>query len=134
MSRMGDFDTRDLKAYHKALRDMNAALLAFRIECVKWIAAKLLGKVIARTPVGPTGDLRRGWTIGQVKRSGNHYEIEVINAVDYALYVEYGHRTPDHTGWVEGRFMLTVSEEELEREIPAFLDRKHQEFMQRYLR
>jgi len=133
MAGMGKFDISGLQAYHKALRDMNAALPAFRIECVKWLAAKLLGKVTARTPVGPTGDLRRGWTIGQVNQSGSNYEVEIINAVDYAFYVEYGHRTVDHAGWVEGRHMLTISEEELERELPAFLERKHQEFMRRYL-
>ncbi|BBI32040.1 HK97 gp10 family phage protein [Cohnella abietis] len=133
MAGMGKFDTRELKAYHKRLKEMNEALPAFRIECIKELAARLLAKVISRTPVGPTGDLRRGWTIGDIVKSGNTYQVEIINAVDYALYVEYGHRTPDHSGWVEGRFMLTVSEEELERELPSFLERKHQEFMSRYL-
>jgi len=133
MAGMGKFEFRELEAYHKALKDMNAALPAFRIECIKELAARLLAKTIARTPVGPTGDLRRGWTIGEVKRSGDKYEVEIINAVDYALYVEFGHRTPDHSGWVEGRFMLTVSEEELERELPAFMEQKHREFMERFL-
>ncbi|MCD9026045.1 HK97 gp10 family phage protein [Cohnella silvisoli] len=134
MAGMGKFDFSELEAYHKRLKQMNAALPAFRIECIKELAARLMAKVIARTPVGPTGDLRRGWTIGEVVQTGTTYEVEIINAVDYALYVEYGHRTPDHTGWVEGRFMLTISEEELERELPALLERKHQEFMNRYLR
>ena len=53
-----------------------------------------------RTPVGqyPSGSgkvggtLRRGWTIGEVKHEGNDCIIEVINPLEYASYVEYGHR------------------------------------------
>jgi hypothetical protein len=133
MAGIGNFGFSELERYHDNLKRMNDALPAFMIECIKELAARLLAKVIARTPVGPTGDLRRGWTIGEVVKTGNTYQVEIINAVDYALYVEYGHRTPDHAGWVEGRFMLTISEKELERELPNLLERKYQEFMNRYL-
>ncbi|MDQ0492768.1 hypothetical protein QOZ95_000918 [Paenibacillus brasilensis] len=50
------------------------------------------------------------------------------------VYVEYGHRTRLHTGWVEGRFMLTISERELERELPALMDSKLKRFMEDHLR
>lgn len=105
---------------------------AFVEECIRELAARLLAKTIARTPVD-TGDLRRGWTIGAIQRVGDNFLVEIINPVEYAMYVEFGHRTRNHTGWVEGRFMLTISEAELEREMPAILNRKLQQFMNRFL-
>lgn len=96
---------------------------AFNIAMVKELAARLLAKVIKRTPVD-TGVLRRGWTIGQVKKIGDMYEIEVINPIEYAAYKEFGHRTRNHQGWVNGRFMMTISADELERQAPAIIERK----------
>ena len=55
--------------------------------------------------------------------------VEIINPVEYASYVEYGHRTPDHKGWVRGRFMMTLSERELERAAPELLEKKARKFL-----
>ena len=113
-------------------------------EVSKELAARLLAKVIKRTPVGQYpantgkvgGTLRRGWTGQQqqsattyaqslpVKRTGNTYEITIINPVDYASYVEFGHRTRGGGGWVEGRFMLTKSELEVEGQAEKIIERK----------
>lgn len=38
------------------------------------------------------GTLRRGWTIGPITKEGNTYKVDIINPVEYASYVEYGHR------------------------------------------
>ena len=90
------------------------------------------------------GTLRRGWTaqkgIGasdlntggvsqfidslRVNHFGDIYVIEVINSVYYASFVEFGHRTPDHKGWVKGQFMMTISEQELEHIAPKVLEKK----------
>lgn len=110
--------------------------------CVKEIAARLLAKVIKKTPVGEYkdgrvgGTLRRGWTGGKsinganyaqnlsVRRKGNLYVIDIINPVEYASYVEYGHRTRNHKGWVKGKFMMTVSVQEVEQMTPQILERR----------
>lgn len=94
------------------------------------------------------GTLRRGWTAKtereaelnavfggsqnideyinslQITKVGNIYQIEIINVVNYASYVEFGHRTRGGKGWVDGRFMLTISEQELDSQTPAILERK----------
>ena len=108
------------------------------------IAARLLAKVIKRTPVGtyPSnsgkvgGTLRRGWTAGTnqaatsyadsltVHHFGDTYVIEIINPVEYASYVEFGHRTANGTGWVEGKYMLTLSEQEIRQSAPGILEAK----------
>lgn len=119
-------------------------LYSFIESCSKELAARLLAKVVKRTPVGEYpdtsgkkgGTLRRGWT-GEKNQSassyaqelkvhhfGNTYVIEIVNPVEYASYVEFGHRTRGGQGWVEGKFMLTVSEEEIQRDAPRVLENK----------
>lgn len=113
-------------------------------SCSKELAARLLAMVIKRTPVGEYpaetgkkgGTLRRGWTgeknqgsssyVGNLKvhHFGKVYVIEIVNPVEYASYVEFGHRTRNHKGWVEGKFMLTISEEEIQRNAPKILENK----------
>lgn len=121
----------------------------FFTSCAKELAARLLAKVIKRTPVGQYpkgsgkvgGTLRRGWTAEQtsdaaayvnslnVTKQGNDYVIEIINPVEYASYVEFGHRTRDHTGWVEGKFMLTISEDEIRKSAPNILENKLENYL-----
>mgnify|MGYP002800693076 FL=1 len=116
----------------------------FMEACAKELAARLLAKVIKRTPVGqyPSGSgkvggtLRRGWTAGknqnaisyaqslQIQHVGDVYKIVITNPVDYASYVEFGHRTRNHKGWVEGKFMLTISEQEIQTIAPRVLENK----------
>ena len=113
----------------------------FLESCAKELAARLLAKVVKRTPTGQYpkgsgkkgGTLRRGWTNGKgsssfaqelkVRHLGKTYVIEIVNPVEYANYVEYGHRTRNG-GWVEGHFMLTISEEEIQRDAPKVLEKK----------
>lgn len=65
-----------------------------------------------------------------VRKEGNTYIIDVTNAVEYAAYVEYGHRKRNHQGWVPGKFMLTISEAELRTVTPQILERKLQKFLE----
>lgn len=112
----------------------------FLEACCKELAARLLAKVIKRTPLD-SGTLRRGWTGGRnqnasayvdsisVEKIGNKYHIDITNPVEYAAYVEYGHRTRDHKGWVEGHHMLTISEAELNSMSDAILQKKLNKFI-----
>lgn len=71
------------------------------------------------------GQLRRNWQVGRVERRGNALQVEIFNPTEYAPYVEYGHRTgKDLTKWVEGRFMMTISMQEIERELPKYLEKR----------
>ena len=149
MGKMGKFNFRELKDFEKKLKSMKDPD-AFVESCAKELAARLLAKVIKRTPVGDYpkssgkkgGTLRRGWT-GEKRASasayadsltvhhfGDTYVIEIVNPVEYASYVEYGHRTPDHKGWVMGKFMMTISEQELQEIAPKVLERKVKKYME----
>jgi hypothetical protein len=129
----------------------------FCSEVAKELAARLLAKVIKRTPVGvyeeagkKGGTLRRGWTTQQsgsgseglktrgasqyvdtlkVHHYGGYYVIEITNPVEYASYVEFGHRTANHKGWVNGKFMMTISEKELDQQAPAIIQKKLKQYL-----
>lgn len=144
-----DYDElRKLKEQTEKCCD-DAQMNQFFTSCAKELAARLLAKVIKRTPVGQYpkgsgktgGTLRRGWTAGQnsnatayanslnVTKVGGDYVIEIINPVEYASYVEFGHRTRNHTGWVEGQFMLTISEDEIRKSAPRILEKKLETYL-----
>ena len=129
--RWGKVDYRQLKKLQERMQKLEKIELEKFCEAMaKEIAARLLAKAIKRTPVGQYDDgrvggtLRRGWTVGKITKKGNIYEIEVFNPVEYAMYVEYGHRTRNHTGWVPGRFMMTISADELQKDAPKIIEKK----------
>ena len=197
MGHMGKFTASDLKKLQKQLNKIQDGNVdAFVEECAKELAARLLAKVIKRTPVGdyskeievtakrdsknhkkgetykkkvnPSGKmggtLKRGWISksheeaesGTGKPSAsdgiayadslqiNHYGgflvIEIVNPVEYASYVEYGHRqtlgryVPAlgkrlKQEWVRGQFMLTISEQEIQEIAPKVLESKIKKFL-----
>ncbi|AIQ45616.1 hypothetical protein R70723_06690 [Paenibacillus sp. FSL R7-0273] len=133
MSGLGSFDFSDFKKLQKNLQRMRMDFPTFVEDCIRELAGRLLAKTIARTPV-LTGELRKGWQIGEVVRlpdGGVH--VEITNNVEYALYVEFGHVTRLRTGWVNGKFMLTLSVQELERELPAIMERKLKKYMEGHM-
>ncbi len=153
MGKMGGFMASDLKKLQKQLNKIQEnSVETFAEACAKELAARLLAKVIKCTPVGQYpassgkngGTLRRGWTVKtyeeaksgkkasakayadslEIKHIGNIIQVEIINPVEYASYVEFGHWTSNHKGWVKGKFMLTISAKEIETIAPAVLEAK----------
>ncbi|MBU3193469.1 HK97 gp10 family phage protein [Clostridium algidicarnis] len=140
MSKMGSFDYSEFKnmanSFNKALdeRVIDRWIQEFLLE----MAFRAERKIKKRTPVGvyhdkTGGHLRRNWQVGEVVKQGSSYMVEIFNNVEYASYVEYGHRTRDHKSWVEGRFMATISMQEIERELPKFLEKKQLELLNQIL-
>lgn len=130
MARLGKFSCSDLKRLQKQLEGLQSERDALMEACAKELAGRLLRKVKKQTPVGDYpenigkkgGTLRRGWTVGKIENINGIYKIEIINPVEYASFVEYGHRTSNHKGWVEGKFMLTISEQEIQNIAPRVLE------------
>lgn len=150
----GNCDYKQLQRLRDSLATLQSMDMdRFCTEVSKELAARLLALVIPRTPVGQYpkssgkkgGTLRRGWTSKTqadaasrggsndakayaealpIRKSGNTYTIEVINPVEYASYVEFGHRTRGGDGWVPGQYFLTLSEQGLERLAPGVIERK----------
>lgn len=81
------------------------------------------------------GNLRRSWTILPIEKHGNNYVVTLLNSAEYASYVEFGHRQQPgryvpalgkslKKSWTPGKFMLTISEQELETQLPGLLEQK----------
>ncbi|MCC0707387.1 HK97 gp10 family phage protein [Clostridioides sp. ES-S-0190-01] len=91
MARWGSVDFREFKRACKRMEKFTKIDLdKFCKDAARELAARLLGKVIRRTPVD-TGFLREGWSGVAYARSlpvfkqGNNYIIEVVNPTEYAL-------------------------------------------------
>lgn len=198
MAKMGGFSVAGMKKLQQQLNKIQQGdAEAFIDACAKELAARLLAKVIKRTPVGdyskeievvakrdskhhkkgdtytkkvnPSGKkggtLRRGWTSKTheeaesggkanakayadsltIHHDGNMVAIEIVNPVEYASYVEYGHRqTPGRyvpaigkqlkQGWVQGQFMLTISVQKIQNLAPKVLESKIKKFLRECLK
>ena len=141
--RWGNVDYEQLLNLQKKMQEFEKFdVEKFCTEVSQELAQRLFRAVVKETPVGvyevivytrkdgstrtyndgkTGGTLRRGWQVKDVTRQGNTFMCEIINPVEYASYVEYGHRqqvgrfVPQigkklKVGWVDGQKMLTRSE------------------------
>ncbi len=99
------------------------------------LAYDLQRRVKLKTPV-ETGYLRNSWQIGEVIRQGNTLQVTIFTNVEYALFVEEGHRQTKHRvpitardgtvtmvtlkeGFIEGKHMMQLAIDELEAILPV---------------
>lgn len=121
MAQLGYLDFSCLKSLQNKLGRLPDPQIIIE-DCANELAVRLLQMAADRTPVGhyPSssgkvgGTLKNGWKIGDVRRSGNVVSVEVFNPVHYSHFVEFGHRNANGSGWVDGKFMLKISADELQ--------------------
>lgn len=96
---------------------------------------RFIAEVKPRTPVD-TGDLRNHWKLDGITRDGDTLRVWFVNPMHYATHVEYGHAKPYKAGaaegsadWVDGYFMMTVSLEIIERNMPARFNKEFEAFI-----
>lgn len=138
MGNFGSMNIRGLKEIQKELNKLQAPN-KFVEDCTKALAKELWKRLKFHTPV-KSGSLRRGWNIGEIRKDGDKYVVEIINPIEYATYVEYGHRqepgryvpaigkTLKHA-WVRGKFMMKISEQEMETITPQILENKISQYL-----
>jgi hypothetical protein len=154
MAKLAKVNTRSLEKFKRNMNKLNSPQKTeFTEEALKELAAGLLWKVKELTPeynsipgdvnahVG--GQLRDNWEISAVTKTGSTYEITIFNNVEYAPYVEFGHRgvyvpklgktLHKDTAFTKGKFMLTISAEELEADAPRILENKLNRFVKEVL-
>lgn len=132
MGSWGYIDSEEMKAFQEKLEQFEQIDKdTFIREAAKELAQRLLRGAIKNTPVD-TGQLKKAWKcdFNVVYRDGE-YQITVYNPMEYASYVEWGHRTRGGKGWVKGKFMLTRAEEALDPKVPAILEKRLQKELER---
>ena len=147
----GGFDYREFEKLADSVKKMEKDGRKFIEDFLVEMALRVMAKTKKRTPVD-TGDLRNKWYLSGVAWGGNDVMINIVNSALYASFVEYGHWqqvgrfVPGHwegagddarfiyepgaeegmiltDPWVDGRFMATLSIQEIEREMPRRLER-----------
>lgn len=130
-------DFSELKAYNRAVKyfadDFNSFLKKFLIE----MAERVIARTKPRTPFD-TGALRNAWQLGDIHGEGKNISVEILNSMEYATEVEYGHRgvyVPTlgvtmwtDRKWTEGRFMLKISIDEIKRQMPSRYQSEFKQF------
>lgn len=143
MGSWGSCDFSALKDFSKRMHDIakQEEIDAFFVGCLNQMTNGLMGAVKKKThPV--SGHMNENWFVEGAKKYRGEYQSKLYNNVEYAPWVENGHR--QEVGryvpalgkrlvkpWVEGRHMLRDSVQEAKAAAPAYLERKQRAFLQR---
>ena len=120
----------DFSEFNKFIKDFQVAredFESFLKKILLEMAERVLEKAKERTPVD-TGALRADWQIGSIKGEGTNLSVEILNSREYASHVEFGHATRND-GWVDGRFMLTISMDEVENQMDTKFKKAFQQWV-----
>lgn len=126
------FEYREMKQLKQQLIELNKTAHEIHMKVAKRIAQLAIRKVKKMTPVD-TGDLRNNWKFFILKK-GESFIILLYNQLEYASFVENGHRivvAGQTVGWVEGRFMLKITADEMERIAPNMWQKEVDKEMRR---
>lgn len=85
------------------------------------VGEQALRQLKTNTPVD-TGNLRRGWVSEGSRYGAGVWQVKLANHVEYAYFVENGHRTRGGNGWVPGQFFMKRSTETIQRQLPELID------------
>lgn len=93
------------------------------------------GKLLVFEGPGTTrqgGELRRNWVLDGVESTGDGFIVTISNNTEYASWVENGHRTADHSGWVEGQFFLKITMEQIMDQLPKIVGPAYKAYLERF--
>ena len=79
-------------------------------------AQKVISLGKPRTPVD-TGALQRSWEIKDLRWAGRYLIVTINLPMEYASFIEFGHHS------YEGRYMMAISIDDVQRALPARFDR-----------
>ena len=160
---MSNTDISALKKYAEELEKLandHKIVDEFLKYCVRQMALRTLTRAVKLTP-SKTGYLRRGWILEakakepdakeikkfisdiRVERNGQEYSITLINNVEYAVYVNYGHKQKIgryvpaigkrlKEGWVTGKFFLERTEEWIKENKTRIIREEYEKFLRKH--
>lgn len=118
---MANIDFSAFDEYTKNFKNMENELNSFLENFLVLEVQRLISYVKPITPYD-TGNLQASWQLGDILNAGKYIEVEILNDKEYATDVEYGHRIVGskgaEIGFKDGVFMLTVSIDRIQNEMP----------------
>ncbi len=128
MAQWGNVEFSDLVALRDKFEMLQNTVDDFCIQVTQEIAQIVFKNAGLRTP-RKEGDLINAWNTENLKKEGTVYKIEIVNPLEYAEFVEFGHRKKNGKGWVKGFFMLTIAERDLQRNLDKIIREKVDAFI-----
>lgn len=129
MAKMGKVNIKGLKDFQRQIEKLSPPsefVEAFANE----LAQRLYRELINNTPY-ITHTLQRGWTIKSIKKDKDTFIVEIVNPVEYASYVNYGHRTikVDGYGWCPGILFVEKAEDNVEKMSKPLLEQRMNDYL-----
>lgn len=146
MSRWGSVTVEGIETFYEKIQAFETNIDILYENLARECANRLLSLVVKRTPlesnaVNQCEVLRHAWTARneqeaqegisvkfdeyiqslEVVKKEDSYEIMITNPVHYASDIEYGYKTKNQK-WIDGHFMLAISENELKSKLPSILE------------
>jgi hypothetical protein len=90
--------------FNDILRDMKGLEIDLHEatgEAMRFTAKESVKEMVKNSPV-VTGDLRKGYTVGEMTATKGKRSVDIHNNTSYALYEEEGHRQVKR--WIPGRW------------------------------
>lgn len=152
---MSDFDFSQLERFKNAMQRLGQSegYVKTCVSAMDMISQRALKHISNVTKAGrykngkTGGTLKKSWQVKQATASGDTFSGAIYTPLEYAPYVEYGHRTrlgrgsspkykPKKNGkaWVEGKKYLDTIMPRVEKEAPALLQQKMAEKLREVLK
>lgn len=120
---MAGAEYSNLLAFQRKLQAAKQQMPAKEMQMAQTIGQMAVRIVKQITPVD-SGDLRASWDYDVLQKNGK-WQVRLYNPMDYALYVDKGHRIVTRAGvtvgWQEGVFMIRFTEDEMKSIIPEMV-------------
>lgn len=120
----------DLKHLLETVENIHDKYIDFLSKFMLEIGMRTIAQVKKITPVD-TGNLRNRWELSNITKEGDILNIYLINPVEYASHVEYGHFYDTNEGkkYKAGVYMAKISIDKLVNEIPARYEKALKKFI-----
>lgn len=122
---------RELKELLKTVEGLQDQYENFLRKFMLEIGMRAIAQTKKITPVD-TGNLRNRWELSNITKEGDILNIYLINPVEYASHVEYGHFYDTNEGkkYKAGVYMAKISIDKLVSEIPS----RYEEALKKFIK
>lgn len=131
-------DFSEFDKFRRQCQSLESDFDTFLKDFLIGVAKRVLRQTKPKTPKD-TGALRTAWQLGDITGRGREISVEILNPMEYATDIEYGHRIvvgqgkdKKEVGWYDGHFMLTTSIDSLQQQMPFRFERQFGDFCRKH--